>query len=82
LYVLCETLKFDARLKSSEVKLEEKETSEVAGPGILPERTVILNPYFDITPLEMIRGIITEDGLVRQNQVPDYIQKLALHNRL
>jgi ribose 1,5-bisphosphate isomerase len=81
LYVLCETLKFDFRLKSSEAKLEEKEAAEVAGPGILPERTVIMNPYFDTTPLDMISGIITEDGLVKQNKVLDYIQKLALHNR-
>jgi eIF-2B alpha/beta/delta-like uncharacterized protein len=81
-YVLCETLKFDARLKSGEVELEEKETSGVAGAGVLPERTVVKNPYFDVTPLEMISGIITEDGLVKQNQVLDYLRKLTLDNRI
>jgi ribose 1,5-bisphosphate isomerase len=62
-YVLCETLKFDSRLKSSEVEIEEKEPEEVAGTADLPTGTRIRNPYFDITPLELITSVVTENGL-------------------
>ncbi len=63
-YVLCETLKFDSRLKSDEVDLEEKEPSEVVEPGRLPPEVRIKNPYFDITPLELITAVVTENGLL------------------
>jgi len=63
-YVLCETLKFDPRLKSSEVDLEEKEPSGVK------------NPYFDITPLELVAGVVTENGLLTPEEVISYIEKL------
>ncbi len=62
-YVLCETLKFDSRLKSDEVELEEKEPEEVAAPADLPPGTMIKNPYFDITPLELIASVVTENGM-------------------
>jgi translation initiation factor eIF-2B subunit delta len=63
-YVLCETLKFDPRLKSDEVDLEEKEPSGVK------------NPYFDITPLELVAGVVTENGLLTPEEVISYIEKL------
>jgi len=62
-YVLCDTLKFDPRLKSNEVELEEKEPSEVIEPGRLPPEVTIKNPYFDITPLELVTAVVTENGL-------------------
>ena len=69
LYVLCETLKFDPRLSSDEVDLEEKEPSEVVESGKLPPEVRVKNPYFDITPLELITGIITENGLLMPEEV-------------
>ncbi len=63
-YVLCETLKFDSKLKSEEVELEEKEPSEVAEPGKLPPEVRVKNPYFDITPLELVTAVVTENGLL------------------
>jgi ribose 1,5-bisphosphate isomerase len=62
-YVLCETLKFDSRLKSGEIELEEKEPGEVADLAVLPPNTSIKNPYFDITPLELITAVVTENGM-------------------
>ncbi|HEX7476059.1 MAG TPA: translation initiation factor eIF-2B [Dehalococcoidales bacterium] len=62
-YVLCETLKFDSRMKSSEVELEEKDPQEVALTGTLPAGTTVKNPYFDVTPGELITGIVTENGI-------------------
>jgi eIF-2B alpha/beta/delta-like uncharacterized protein len=76
-YVLCEIAKFDPRLKSGDIEIEEKPGSELAPAGILPEGVIIKNPYFDTTPLELISGIITEDGLVKREDILAYIQKLA-----
>jgi len=74
-YVLCETLKFDSRLKGDEVDLEEKEPSEVVEPGILPPEVRVKNPYFDITPLELVAGIVTENGLLTPEEVVSYFEK-------
>ena len=63
-YVLCDTLKFDPRLRSDEVDLEEKEPSEVVEPGRLPPEVKVKNPYFDITPLELVTAVVTENGLL------------------
>jgi len=68
-YVLCETLKFDSRLRGDEVDLEEKDPSEVVEPGRLPPEVRVKNPYFDITPLELVSGIVTENGLLRQRKL-------------
>ena len=64
LYVICETLKFDLRLKSNQVDLEENDPSELIEPGSLPPGVSIKNPYFDITPLEMVTAVVTENGLL------------------
>lgn len=72
-YILCDTLKFDPRLRSNEVDLEEKEPSEVIEPGRLPPMVTIKNPYFDITPLELVTGIVTESGLLKPKEVISYL---------
>jgi len=72
-YVLGETLKFDSRLKSDEVDLEEGETSELIEPDRLPAKVRVKNPHFDITPLELISGIVTENGLLTPSAVIEYI---------
>ncbi len=64
-YVLCETLKFDRQLMSADVDLEEKESTELAPPGTLPDGVTVRNPYFDITPSELITAIITEKGRLK-----------------
>lgn len=75
-YVLCETLKFDPKLKSGEVDLEEKEPAEVVAPGKLPPQVRVKNPCFDITPLELITAIATENGLLNREEVIGYMEKL------
>lgn len=74
-YVLCETLKFDPRVKGSEVDLEEKEEAEVVDPGRLPPGVKVKNPYFDITPPELVAGIVTENGLLAPEEVISYMQE-------
>jgi ribose 1,5-bisphosphate isomerase len=72
-YVLCETLKFDPRLESEKVDLEEKEPSEVVELRKLPPEVKVKNPSFDITPLELITGIVTENGLLTTEEVISYM---------
>ena len=74
LFVVCETLKFDPRLDSDAVDLEEKEPSEVVEPGKLPPQVRVRNPYFDITPLELVAGIVTENGLLKPEEVISYMK--------
>ena len=76
-YVLCETLKFDPRLRGDEVDLEEKEPSEVVAPGRLPAGIKVKNPHFDITPLELVTAVITENGLLTPKEVISYILMIA-----
>jgi len=77
-HVLCETLKFDPRLRGDEVDLEEKEQSEVVEPGRLPPEVRVKNPYFDITPLELVTGIVTENGLLTPEEVTSYLEKQSI----
>ncbi|HUT96682.1 MAG TPA: hypothetical protein VMW60_00995, partial [Dehalococcoidales bacterium] len=75
-YVLCETLKFDHRMRSDKVDLEEKEPSEVIGKGKLPPQVDVKNPHFDITPLGLVTGVVTENGLLAPEGVSGYIKRL------
>ncbi|MDI6815545.1 MAG: S-methyl-5-thioribose-1-phosphate isomerase [Dehalococcoidales bacterium] len=74
-YVFCETLKFAPRLSSDEVDLEEKEPSEVIKMERLPPGVRVKNPYFDITPQELVTGIFTENGLFTPEGINSYMQK-------
>ncbi len=74
-YVLCETLKFDPRVKGSEVDLEEKEAAEVVDPARLPPEVRVKNPYFDITPPELVTGVVTENGLLAPEEVISYMRE-------
>ena len=75
-YVLCDTLKFDPGIRSDEVDLEDREPSEVVGVGILPAGVSVKNPHFDITPLELITGVVTEKGLLSRAEVIEFIRDL------
>lgn len=73
---MCETLKFDHRLRSNEVDLEEKDPAEVMGRAKLPPQVEVKNPYFDITPLELVTGVVTENGLLAPEGVTGYLKRL------
>lgn len=76
LYIVCDTLKLDPRVRIEEVDLEDKEPSELVEPTRLPPGVRVKNPHFDITPLELITGIVTEKGVLAPAAVLDYLQKL------
>jgi methylthioribose-1-phosphate isomerase len=49
-----------------------KEVSHVAGSQLAPDGARIWNPAFDVTPHDLIAGIITEKGILRS----PYIESL------
>jgi methylthioribose-1-phosphate isomerase len=48
-----------------EVRAPE-EVTHLRGVRIAPKEIQALNPAFDITPHDLIRGIITEKGMIRK----------------
>lgn len=59
------TFDFDASIFDTEI--EERSPDEVIYYGesrICPEGTEVINPAFDITPKELITGIVTENGII------------------
>lgn len=71
-YVAAPLSTIDTRIKSGEeIVIEERSHEEVThtnGKRICAEGVNIINPGFDVTPHELISGIITEVGILR----PDY----------
>lgn len=71
-YVAAPLSTIDTSIKSGdEIVIEERSTDEVThinGKPICAKGVNIINPGFDVTPHELITGIITEKGILR----PDY----------
>jgi methylthioribose-1-phosphate isomerase len=60
----------------AQIPIEERDHEEVThinGKRICAEGINIINPAFDVTPHELITGIITEKGILR----PDYNKSIA-----
>jgi methylthioribose-1-phosphate isomerase len=50
------------------IPIEERPAEEVTairGVAIAPPGTEVRNPAFDVTPAELITGIVTEEGVIR-----------------
>lgn len=69
-YVAAPTSTVDAESKLSDVVIEERNPDEVRyvlGKLLITVKDVpVLNPAFDITPPELVTGIITEKGIATQ----------------
>ena len=50
-----------------------EEVTHINGKPICAEGVNIINPGFDVTPHELIAGIITEKGILR----PDYNKSIS-----
>ncbi|HET7472591.1 MAG TPA: S-methyl-5-thioribose-1-phosphate isomerase, partial [Candidatus Limnocylindrales bacterium] len=68
-YVVAPTTSVDLETASGgEIEIEERPADEVLvvrGHRIAPRGTDVRNPAFDVTPAELITGIVTEEGVVR-----------------
>jgi methylthioribose-1-phosphate isomerase len=69
-YVAAPVSTLDANIASgAQIPIEERPASEVTGFRELqwaPEGVQVANPSFDVTPAELISGIVTERGVVTQ----------------
>jgi methylthioribose-1-phosphate isomerase len=66
-YVAAPWSTFDLRRGTSDVKIEERKPQEVThigGKRIVPKRVAVFNPAFDLTPIELVRGFVTEKGVL------------------
>ncbi|MBX3444117.1 MAG: S-methyl-5-thioribose-1-phosphate isomerase [Planctomyces sp.] len=67
-YVAAPTSTFDLSLADGEsIPIEERSREEVAAPQgklLAPAAADVYNPAFDVTPASLIRGIITERGVI------------------
>jgi methylthioribose-1-phosphate isomerase len=73
-YVAAPSSTFDLRNESGEVNIEErdaKEVTHVAGKRIAPRGVPVYNPAFDLTPVEFVRGFITERGIISLDRLGD-----------
>ncbi len=68
-YVAAPSTTFDLGLASGrEIPIEERAASEVAegfGARTAPAGVAVFNPAFDVTPADLIAGIVHEGGVVR-----------------
>ncbi len=67
-YVAAPLSTIDLNTKAEEVIIEMRKGSEVTGIGdkkTAPDDINVINPAFDMTPPELISGIITEKGVAR-----------------
>jgi len=67
-YVAAPLSTFDLESKPNDVIIEQRKASEVTGIGdkkTAPDNIDVINPAFDMTPPELISGIITENGVAK-----------------
>ena len=82
-YVAAPLSTFDLKSNPDDVIIEQRKASEVTtigGKRTAPENIEVINPAFDMTPPELITGIITEVGVAK----PPYeesIKKLFTANK-
>jgi len=69
-YVAAPVSTIDPKVASGDsIPIEERSASEVTGYGDLrwaPEGVRVANPAFDVTPAELVTGLITERGVIRR----------------
>tara|TARA_Y100000590_G_scaffold351098_1_gene403221 strand:- start:24 stop:1049 length:1026 start_codon:yes stop_codon:yes gene_type:complete len=67
-YVAAPLSTFDMKSNPEDVVIEQRKSSEVTGIGdkkTAPDDINVINPAFDMTPPELISGIITEKGIAK-----------------
>ena len=81
-YIAAPTSTIDISIKTGkEIPIEERSHEEVThinGDWICAKDVDIINPGFDVTPNELITGIITEKGILK----PDFKESIKRINKL
>lgn len=66
-YVAAPSSTFDFFKDLSELVIEERSKNEIGiinGKWIIPKETNVFNPAFDVTPPDLVKGFITEKGVL------------------
>ena len=84
-YVAAPTSTFDPETSNGQdIKIEQRDPNEVRGVeklNVPTEGVEIWNPAFDVTPAELITGIVTEYGVLRSDyskSIEDLLSKASL----
>ena len=73
-YVVSELLKFDpATLQGECEKIEQRSPAEVWSEA--PEKLLVRNPAFDVTPNRYIHGLICEEGIIAPQTVVEVMRR-------
>ncbi len=73
-YVVSELLKFDPEtLRGEYEKIEERSREEIWKEA--PPDLIIRNPAFDVTPRDLIHGIICEEGIVSPQSIAEVMHR-------
>jgi len=80
-YVAAPQSTFDLKIKNKAgIKIEMREAAEVTSilfkKRVAPKMAPVLNPAFDVTPHQLITGIITEQGIIRSPYLENVRQAL------
>ena len=81
-YPAAPTSSFDIHHKYHQITIEERNIDElvrIKGIRIVPKAVNILNPAFDITPPDLISGIVTNRGILTHPLEKDIEKKIRPH---
>jgi translation initiation factor 2B subunit (eIF-2B alpha/beta/delta family) len=73
-YVVCDTLKFNPFANSKNVKLESRISDEILRSQ--KKNITVQNIVFDITPPDLVKGVITENGVLQPSEISEKMQML------
>ncbi len=80
-YVAAPSSTFDWELENGDlIPIEQRDRDEVACPHgvkIVPDQANVINPAFDVTPADLISGIVTERGVVLQPNRKKLVEHFA-----
>ncbi len=79
MYSLCQTSKVLPSTRVLRAQIS-REPDEVYTPT--SKRVDVINLYFDITPLDMLTGVITERGIMDEDMVRELMQDKQVHELL
>jgi len=77
-YVLADTLKFDTTTGHREFDIENRDNTELVAPADLTQTVSIRNPHFDITPLELVTGVVTERGIMTPDAIIAFLNNQSI----
>ena len=73
-YVVSELLKFDPETLNGEYeKIEQRNPAEVWSEA--PQKLIVRNPAFDVTPNRYIHGLICEEGIIAPQTIVEVIRR-------